>query len=323
MVVDRSFLRPVLLRYYVLPLFKLVPARLSPNSITAMGLVACLVMIGLVQFLTAPTAVLAAICSLLVNVYILADHFDGLQAKKYDRASRFGEFLDHFCDFFSGACVIAAAYTFTTMSSDWLTWVSVAYVLAFSASHFEHNASGTLFFALFGPLEALVIACLFFFAEWLRPDYWTDNHLGGIRYQYLFATFILLGFIWCTWSTFFRIRLSLRVCHFEFAAGAICLGACSLLLPQAWLQFWIVLILFGAANVASVLTGERLQPPRLACRELPWLAGLVAVAAYCSNYPSSIYMPASSVLAAYAAVRSGIYMHRTVSRFHLEAAEQR
>src|ERR1700761_5468649 len=113
MVVDRSFLRPVLLRYCVLPLFRFVPAKLSPNSITAMGLVACLAMIPLVQLLPAQTAMLAVICALLVNAYILADHFDGLQARKYDRASRFGEFLDHFCDFFSSACIIAAAYAFT------------------------------------------------------------------------------------------------------------------------------------------------------------------------------------------------------------------
>ena len=322
MVVDKSLLRPALLRYWVLPLFRFVPARLSPNSITAMGLVACLAMIPLVRILPARTAVLAAICALLVNFYILADHFDGLQARKYDRASKFGEFLDHFCDFFCGACIIAAAYAFTTMSSPWLTWVSVAYVLAFTASHFEHNASGTLFFALVGPLEALVVAGLFFFAEWLHPEDWIDSHVLGMSAQYLFAGAVLAGFVWCTWSTFSRIRVSLLRCHFEFAAGVICLGACPLLLPHAWLQCWLVLILFAGANVASVLAGERLQPPQLACRGLPWLAGLVAVVDRFAALPASVSVSASALLVAYAAIQSGTFMYRTASRFRLESTRK-
>ena len=95
MVVDRSILRPMLLRLYIQPLFRLVPSTLSPNLITMIGLAACLSMFGIVLIADGRTAGLAALCVVLINVYILADHFDGMQAKKYNRASRFGEFLDH------------------------------------------------------------------------------------------------------------------------------------------------------------------------------------------------------------------------------------
>jgi phosphatidylglycerophosphate synthase len=287
-----------------------------------MGLAACLAMMGLVQFLGKPTAILAAVCGLLINFYILADHFDGLQAKKYDRASRFGEFLDHFCDFISGACIIVAVYAFTEMSFVWLIWVSVAYACAFIASHFEHNASGTLCFPLLGPLEALVIAIAFFFIATINPDYWVGNRVLGIRYQYVFVGVFLVGFLWCTWTSIFRIRLSLSACHFGFVAGVSCLAICPMLLPDSWPQFWLMLIAFSAANVASVLAGERLQAPRLVCRELPVLAGVGTVIAFQMDLAASLYVPISLVLLVYAVVRSAKYTYQAASELRRVSVRQ-
>jgi phosphatidylglycerophosphate synthase len=315
MVVDRSFLRPVLLKVYIGPLFRLVPSTLSPNFITIVGLAASLSMLGFVRLSDGRTAGLAALCAVLINVYILADHFDGMQAKKYDRASRFGEFLDHFCDFFSGACIIVAAYSFTDMSSTWLVIVSVSYVFAFIASHFEHNASGELRFPLVGPLEALVIASGFFLVAFLHQDYWITNRFMGVQYQYLFAATFLFGFLWCTWTTISRMKPALRPCHFEFAAGVVLLGICSLLLQDAWRQLLLVMVLFSAANTASVLAGERLLTPKLACRELPLLAG-VCTAVFCGlGLAGPAYAPWCNALLGYAALRSALYMYQTI--FHL------
>ena len=316
MVVDRSILRPMLLRLYIQPLFRLVPSTLSPNLITMIGLTACLSMFGIVLIAGGRTAGLAALCVVLLNVYILADHFDGMQAKKYNRASRFGEFLDHFCDFFSGASIIVAVYSFTDMSSTWLVFVSIAYVFAFIASHFEHNASGDLRFPLVGPLEALAIASCFFLLAFLHQDYWIRNNILGVQYQYLFAGTFLFGFLWCTFTTMSRMKPALKSCHFEFAAGVILLGLCSLVLPDAWRQLWLIMVFFSAANTASVLAGERLLTPKLVCRELPVLAVASTAVFYSLGLAVSDYTLWCNILLAYAVLRSAVCMYQTVFHLH-------
>jgi hypothetical protein len=91
----------------------------------------------------------------------------------------------------------------------------------------------------------LVIASGFFLVAFLHQDYWIRNELMGIQYQYLFAATFLFGFLWCTFTTMSRMKPALRPCHFEFAAGVALLGLCSLLLPDAWQQLWLILVLFS------------------------------------------------------------------------------
>ena len=85
------------------------PARacpLSPNAITVMALVLNLSAAGVFIF-AAREPQLFLLGIMLLATGGLADAFDGIVARVQGKASRFGDFLDHFADRVSDACVAA------------------------------------------------------------------------------------------------------------------------------------------------------------------------------------------------------------------------
>jgi phosphatidylglycerophosphate synthase len=102
MVVDCSIVRPAFYRYIVIPLYDRIckDSRIHPNAITLIGLF--IVVCVLLSTIWNPhNHIVNLLASASILFYAVADHFDGMHARKTHRCSDFGEFLDHFCDYLS------------------------------------------------------------------------------------------------------------------------------------------------------------------------------------------------------------------------------
>ncbi|GMV04557.1 MAG: hypothetical protein AMXMBFR53_08370 [Gemmatimonadota bacterium] len=176
---DRSVVRPAATRTVFEPLFRLVPAWLTANAITLLGLAATGGMLLLVLFGNRlPDGVTALLCLTALVGYAVADHLDGMQALASGTASPLGEFLDHFSDAVSGAFLAFAGLSLMPGVPSAAAYAAiVTYLLAFLATYEERALCSRLHFARIGALEGLLILGTFFLtsgfeagrAFWQRP----------------------------------------------------------------------------------------------------------------------------------------------------------
>lgn len=264
MVIDNSLVRPWLNRVYLEPLLQFVPRVVSPNSITISGLVACLVMLAMLAYWEASRAMLALACGLAVHYYTLADQLDGMQARRLDRKTHLGAFLDHACDFTNGHMIIWASFQLVDVSWYWLVVTSSAYTIAFLTSHFEHRTSGTLYFGAVGPLEALLVATVFFLTYSVVPAAWTTPLVGQFTPGHALTLFYLVGFGWNAVSVYLRLRFAfLPACGIPILA--ICLAGAAALWSSTTPQlFWLIQL--GCGSIYGLYS---LYGPSAVIRDLP------------------------------------------------------
>jgi phosphatidylglycerophosphate synthase len=273
MVIDNSLVRPWLDRVYFKPLIQFIPRFISPNSITISGLVACLSMLPMLAYWEAPRAMLALACGLAVHYYTLTDQLDGMQARRLNRTTDFGAFLDHACDFTNGQIIIWASFQLVDMSWYWLVAASSAYTITFLTSHFEDRTSGTLHFGAIGPLEALLVATVFLLTYSVAPEVWMTPLVAQFTGGHALIIFYLVGFGWNSLSVYLRLRsVFLPTCGIPILA--ICLaGAASLWSSTAAPVFWLIQLSCGSIYGLYALCG-----PSVAVRFLPvFPIGLLSV----------------------------------------------
>ena len=264
MVIDNSLVRPWLDRVYLEPLFLFIPRFISPNAITISGLVACLSMPAMLAYWETPSAMLALACGLVVHYYTLTDQFDGMQARRLNRKTELGAFLDHACDFTNGQIIIWAGFQLVDVSWYWLVATSSAYTIAFLTSHFEHWTSGTLYFGAIGPLEALLVATAFFLTYSIAPETWMTPLVAQLTGGHALIILYLVGFGWNTVSVYLRLRsVFLPTCGIPILA--VCLAGAAALWSNTTAQlFWLIQLSCGSINGLYSLCG-----PSVVVRSLP------------------------------------------------------
>jgi len=98
---DQSFLSPVLYKFFVDPLVKILPYRLPANFITLASFIFIIIAFGIAVhgYYVHQYDFWGAI-PLLTLMYLISDYADGQQARKTGTGSPLGEYLDHFLDSF-------------------------------------------------------------------------------------------------------------------------------------------------------------------------------------------------------------------------------
>ena len=145
--VDESILLPYLKKYFFSILHRGVPYGVPANFLT---LISIIIMWATFSYFVNmekinSLAVLVAIISILL--YVIFDHFDGMQAKASQTSSPFGEILDHFSDVFNGAIVVYLCFRVLQVELDWIFHTVIWFnYLAFAVTYLEQNIRKELFF---------------------------------------------------------------------------------------------------------------------------------------------------------------------------------
>lgn len=197
MVVDRSIIRPAFYKLVVNPLYDRFckNSRIHPNTITLIGLLIVVCVFLLIK--SEPNnRILNFAASVGIFFYAVADpdHFDGMHARKTDRCSDLGEFLDHFCDYLSGFALILMVYLINNFSFGILLFFSVLYSVGFVAAHVEHVRASRLYFGRFGPLEAVIGVSIYLLAGAIVPSVWLNHGSTPTILSYAFIIVYALGF---------------------------------------------------------------------------------------------------------------------------------
>lgn len=184
-----------------------IPSVVSPNLVTASGALAMVVGIGFAYLGVQGHRwgfVGVALCTLL---YFVADNVDGLHARRTQRSSHFGEFLDHWTDAINAGILAFCTTLGLGLDGELLVLFVVGVALNYFTTIWEQHQSGVLHSDLFGANEAIIfgiivylLLCAFPGASWLvyRPG--TLSVATGLA---------VFGICMSLWS----IAKALRRCH--------------------------------------------------------------------------------------------------------------
>ncbi len=220
---DRSIITPAFKRFVVKPCLSLVPRAVPANIITIVSNLFVYLALVLVlakgpefrpNFLLAP---------LLLLLYAIGDHLDGMQAKRTGTSSPLGEFCDHYLDAFNNG--ILMVITFVLFGVQNVALICVVFALMYAAHaavFFEEFKTRWLVFERLGSLEGLLLTIVILLLGWHGPLLkWLGAPVVlGLSPVEIMLLLSALGGVVTIISMFARVRIfSVR-----FAIFFVCLG---------------------------------------------------------------------------------------------------
>ncbi|MCL1864479.1 MAG: CDP-alcohol phosphatidyltransferase family protein [Spirochaetes bacterium] len=110
--------------------------------------------------------------ALLIVVYTIGDHFDGMQAKRTGTSSALGELFDHYLDIFNnGILVYIICLSFQITNPVLIAFLLTAGYLPHAATFYEQFSTKWLYFEKIGSLESLLLFPAFIIAAAFDPVY--------------------------------------------------------------------------------------------------------------------------------------------------------
>ena len=244
-------------------MLRFIPKGVTANFVTLSTFAVMWIVFGLaVQSDPVSVGWFAAITLVCVQVYVIGDHVDGLWAVATNTTSPLGEFLDHYCDVYSGAVMVLAGYIVMAGVPRWVFYGMLwLYFLAFAATFVERRRRQVLHFARLGTLEGIIILSAFF-ASVVIPTtrhLWTLELLPGVPAIWsfiLFAAAVLVGTVAFILHRLREIPKELAV----FAGtGLVLAGWLSAQSSVPLWYGWILLTAYSAAYIGRVMESHVLN----------------------------------------------------------------
>ena len=206
---DDSILLPFFKKNVFSVLHRFIPFGIPANFLTLISLLvdwSCFI-----HFLRIETPddvdIIIAIFSIII--YVIFDHFDGLQAKKTSTGSPLGEILDHFSDVFNGSIIIYIFFRILQIELDWLFYLVVwANLIAFSITYLEQCCLNKLYFGKIGSLEGiiLIIIILCSILTIQGKTFWFRFSIMDLPVYFFLVLVLISGVIYTVISSLNRIK---------------------------------------------------------------------------------------------------------------------
>ncbi|HKF78745.1 MAG TPA: CDP-alcohol phosphatidyltransferase family protein [Candidatus Dormibacteraeota bacterium] len=298
---DRSLLLPLFRDRWVAPFARRLPERLPANVVTLAAsafMWAALALVAAAGALPPPALALAFV--VLVQLYLLGDHADGMHAKRTGTSSALGEYLDHALDGYHGPIVVLAFFALVGFGNRALVMVMLwTLQVAFSATMVEERERGELHLGPVGSLEGMLLFSAFFLT-WLVPPLqaaWLAPLPGGVPAYALAVAVGALGTGATVWGCVWRMgRLPAQLALFVAAGLAL-----AVLLARGPLPLGAgvaCLLLYGGDHAGRVIGSHLVRRPQ------PWPDPVApAVAAFLVAAPAAPAWVGGALLA-YLALRT-------------------
>ena len=192
--IDDSILLPFLKKYLFSVLHRYVPYGVPANYLTFVSIIviwSCFIyLIGD----NIPNDVDIIIVFFSITIYVIFDHFDGLQAKKTGTGSPLGEILDHYSDVFNGSIILYLFFRILQIELDWIFYIVIwANLVAFTITYLEQGIRKELYFGKIGSLEGVLLILIVLGSLMTFQDkyFWLKNTL----FDFPLYAFLVIGLI--------------------------------------------------------------------------------------------------------------------------------
>lgn len=193
--IDNSLLTPAFKKYIVVPCSAYMPLSVHPNLITVFSFFFSVLALTL-SYLYPLTWWAHFFIGILILLYLIGDHLDGMQAKRRGGGTPLGEFLDHFLDVITnGILLVILANCFEVNDLRVLFFMFFCSYVMQSFIFYEHYYTGWVVFGPFGAFEAVFSGIFFVIFSCIDPIYTIGNHVvyGGLRVFDIMLTLISIS----------------------------------------------------------------------------------------------------------------------------------
>ena len=224
--VDESILLPFLKKYVFSVLHRCIPYGVPANYLTLVSIIviwSCfLYLIGV----DTPDDTDIIIVFFAITIYVIFDHFDGLQAKKTGTGSPLGEILDHYSDVFNGSIILYLFFRILQIELSWIFYLVIwANLVAFTVTYLEQSIRKELYFGKIGSLEG-VILILFILGSLMTSQgkyFWLKNKLFDIPLHFLLVIGLILGVIFTVAGSIRRLQhIPKTFIHYFITGASLC-----------------------------------------------------------------------------------------------------
>lgn len=206
----------------VSPLFRFIPWGIPANLITIISNICLYSSVYLAA--SRGTAVSNyIIIPILIFLYAIGDHFDGMQAKRTKTSSGLGEFCDHYLDVFNNGILLYVLITlYNVQNSLIITLLFLTAYLPHAAIIYEEYKTKWLVFEAIGSLEGIFFIIILSILGSLES--WFNFFQMKIIYDLSLIELVMLFSAIGTMSTFFKIYFRIK----QFSIGFWIYISCSL-----------------------------------------------------------------------------------------------
>ena len=223
---DESILLPHLKKYVFSVLHRYIPYGVPANYLTLVSIIviwSCfLYLIGV----DTPDDTDIIIVFFAITIYVIFDHFDGLQAKKTGTGSPLGEILDHYSDVFNGSIILYLFFRILQIELGWIFYLVIwANLVAFTVTYLEQSIRKELYFGKMGSLEGILLI-LFILGSLMTSHgkyFWLKNKLFDIPLHFLLVIGLILGVIFTVTGSIRRLQhIPKSFIHYFITGASLC-----------------------------------------------------------------------------------------------------
>ncbi|MDN5204775.1 CDP-alcohol phosphatidyltransferase family protein [Fulvivirgaceae bacterium BMA10] len=197
------------------------------------------------------------IIPILILLYLIGDHLDGMQAKRTQTGSALGEFCDHFLDTFNNGILLMIIFLLFGITEPTLIalLITISY-LAHASIFYEQYKSGWLIFERFGSLEAVFVSLILILSGYFSPlyNFYVSEALSGFSFMEVFMLISAVGAI----STY--IKTLGRVKRITYAFWLFCLLIVAITFYGSRLLdtdfIFIILTLYSGVYIGNLMRGH-------------------------------------------------------------------
>ena len=223
---DESILLPFLKKYVFSVLHRYIPYGVPANYLTLVSIIviwSCfLYLIGV----DTPDDKDIIIVFFAITIYVIFDHFDGLQAKKTGTGSPLGEILDHYSDVFNGSIILYLFFRILQVELGWIFYLVIwSNLVAFTVTYLEQSIRKELYFGKIGSLEGILLI-LFILGSLMTSHgkyFWLKNKLFDIPLHFLLVIGLILGVIFTVTGSIRRLQhIPKSFIHYFITGASLC-----------------------------------------------------------------------------------------------------
>ena len=224
--IDESILLPFLKSYVFSVLHRCIPYGVPANYLTLVSIIviwSCfLYLIGVNN----PDNLDTIIVFFAITIYVIFDHFDGLQAKKTGTGSPLGEILDHYSDVLNGSIILYLFFRILQIELGWIFYLVIwANLVAFTVTYLEQSIRKELYFGKIGSLEG-VLLILFILGSLMTSQgkyFWLKNKFFDIPLHVLLVIGLILGVIITVAGSIRRLQhVPKTFIHYFITGASLC-----------------------------------------------------------------------------------------------------
>ena len=260
--VDESILLPFLKKNVFSILHRYIPYGIPANYLTLVSIFviwSCFIHLIRIDKVDVNNIIISFFA---IIIYVIFDHFDGLQAKLTKTGTPLGEILDHYSDVFNGSIIIYICFRILEIELDWIFYLVIwTNLIAFSVTYLEQSILKVLYFGKVGSLEGVVIILLILCSYMTSSGktFWLKFTIIDLPVYIFLVWGLIMGVIYTVLGSLKRIKyIPKSFIHFVLLGSILCY--CCIHFQISWYFSFLLINAYSGNFILKSMKSHLVSP---------------------------------------------------------------